>query len=963
MASTVYDDQGQPQDPFGNGGEHDTTPGYLKSSEERAAPGNTSAENAFGDNRDTNSSGAFGRDGDKAEDAFGGNDSDTGNAFGRDGRDDSNALQKNSDNSDAKSSFGGDGDVQSGKDAFGQDSDTLDNNSAKNAFGQTRNRFQNLRSSALNNKRLVGIVGGSAVIGLIILLLILISALEIPDLAQNITSYEFARVTRQFSQSAERITDEELALEATDTGAKNSFYNTLRNKYSGAAGKVSDTWSKLDNYRPQKVIQNLGENNGLQLRFQDDQFIGGTLDGVEFSIEKQGLTRFVPGLSSIISFKNNINFSSDFAPALEASLKANDVGPIIRGVVANDLRKELNISLIAWYVGKYQGKNAEQARIIEEDEKVAATDGTEPKVVEGSVAADNAAEEAGAQAKAEALSTTSGTEEIINNGGIVQAAKTAIGNSLANTPLKDVISIANPVAAAVTPLCIVYDGSLDKSGPVIDNQTRQQQAAYYYIASAGDQQKAGSDPEKDPSGTGLVRAIGATNDDVGNIAQSNAIIRADGGTVDTSSSVSAEASADGQFTLFNALGLPSAATTFFNAAAGTVCPVITNTAVQIGLGVANVAAQLIPGVDASVDAGDAGAEATSEATGVFVREQSQNLVEKLVSKALPGKAGSLVNRTGHMLFDTAKNAGEIAGATVLAKLIVLSRAGLVDSGTAQGTDLTNEADSGGNIQASELERTQLFGRPLLQSEICTSNQDDQAFLSNQAGQESTFSRYLSVDNAGSLLSRVGILTDGDLSGSLANYIMHLGSEILRPTTLISSLTTLFWGHVVAAGCGNDNSTDYGNVQFGWSDDEENLIDSSDTYRSSLENQAILDNSTNGGETAIAQKYAVCFGYTYNASGDGSFDPTDPNGYLQLASGPGQPGSLGTLLSSGDIMRDSNGNVVNDPSALCSPINLSYNNDTYGPQMVFRWRLAMQYDTTIDQFINEQTLTNSTGTVE
>jgi len=821
-------------------------------------------------------------------------------------------------------------------------------------FGKARGRLQSLRKGAASNKLLIGAgISGTGLITLVILLLLFVGSLKIPDLAAHITSYEFARVTRQFSQSAQRATDEELALDATDSGASNSLYNSLKEKYANATTPIRETWSKLDNYRPQKVIETLGTKQKLQLNFENNQFVGGTLDGVEFSIEKQGLTRFVPGLSSIISFKNNLDFSRDFAPALESAMAANEVGPIIRGVTADSIRKELGIGLIAWQVGKYQGENATEARNTEELQKIDEVEGTNPTPTEGVVDTLNSDEQAATAAEEQTLSTTAGVESVINNGGVVQSVKDAIGNAVANTPLETVLSIASPAAAA-TPLCIVYDGSLDKSGPVIDNQARQQQAAYYYAASGSDQQKNGSDPA-DPSGAGLSLAVGAANDDFGDITQSNAEIRAGGGSVDTSSSISAEASAGGEFTLFNVLGLPSAA----NSIADSLCPTLTNVWVQIGLGVGNILAQFIPGVDAGVDGGDAAVETAGQTAQVIINNESQSLAAKLVSKFIGEKATNFVNKTGNLLFDTGKNAAKIAAATVFAKLIVLARAGQIDSGTAQGTDLSNEADSGGNIQANELERTQLFGRPLLQTEVCTSNSDDHLFLGDQESQQNSFNRYLAVNNPDSLVSHVGIMFNGNLNGSIFNSLSHLAGEIFRPMTLISSLTNLFWGHAAAANCANNDSSDYGNVQFGWSDAEESLIDSNDNYRSSLENQAILDTATNGGEAAIAKQYRACFGYKYNASGDGSFDPTDPNGYLALDSAPGGSGSLGTLLSSGAIVRDSHGNVLDQ--RLCSPSNLSYNNGNYGPQMVFRWRLAMQYDTTFDQLTNEQSVSNNAST--
>jgi len=112
------------------------------------------------------------------------------------------------------------------------------------------------------------------------------------------------------------------------------------------------------------------------------------------------------------------------------------------------------------------------------------------------------------------------------------------------------VGIINPIYAVALPICIVYDGSMDQAGPTIDNQTTQQQATYYYVASAADQQKNGS--MSNEAAPELASAVGALNTDLGDTSKTNAQIRASGGTVNTSSSVSAEASATGDFTLLNA---------------------------------------------------------------------------------------------------------------------------------------------------------------------------------------------------------------------------------------------------------------------------------------------------------------------------------------------------------------------------------------------------------------------------
>jgi lysophospholipase L1-like esterase len=848
--------------------------------------------------------------------------------------------------------------------------------SSSSGDDQTSKSKLKKKSTAVSSKKKYIAIGGGGVGGVaivLILFLLLASSLKIPNLAQNITSYEFARLTRQYSESAQRTTEEELALETVGSGAEDTADSSvengiLRSTYDNA----SDMWSKLDVYRPDKVIQTLGEDSNLKFTVSSKGGLTGTLNDQAFTMDDPGyISSHVPVLSSIKTFQGDVDFSRQFAPALEDSLLDNEVGPIIRGIVANRIRKELGIGLIAWYVGKYQGENATEARITEEGEKIDDIDGgTTPPEAKGIVDEENNAEDAASQAAETAESTDAGLQGIIDNGGIIKGVTTAIGNSLKDTAFQDVVSITDPVAKFATPACIIYDGSLDSSKSDIDNQTKQQQAAFYYVESAADQQKAGSNYSIDSQGDGLATATMAGNDDVGDITQSNAYIRASGGSVNTSSSISAESSADGQFTFFNAIpGIPSVVVDFLNGNASSLCPALTNIYVQGVLGFLTILNTFVPGEGEAADA----AAGTTEA---IITHEGDSIAANVLAKIVGEKAAGYTSRVSELLADGVKNAAEIAGLTVAAKLIVLNRAGEVNSGTAQGVDLDNEADSGGNIQANELERTQLFGRPMLENEVCASNQDDQQFIAANEGQQSAFNRYLSPSDTTSLLSRTAVAVGGDFNGSLSNSMLHVSADLLRPFSLASSLSNLFFGRANAAANCDSISSDYGDVQFGWSDAEENLINSSATY-DPLENDEILNDS--GKEPQIASEYAACFGYTYNAAGDGSFDPTDTSGDLQLADGPGMPASLGTLLSSDGqdgrplyIERDTDGNVIDDPNAICSPGNLGYQstnllaldpsaNTPQRDDLVFRWRLAMQYDTTVDQLTSEQTETASAST--
>jgi hypothetical protein len=118
--------------------------------------------------------------------------------------------------------------------------------------------------------------------------------------------------------------------------------------------------------------------------------------------------------------------------------------------------------------------------------------------------------------------------------------------------------------------------------------------------------------------------------------------------------------------------------------------------------------------------------------------------------------------------------------------------------------------------------------------------------------------------------------------------------------------------------GNVNTEDYGNVVWGYSYEEQKLMDQP-SYASPSENELRLDES--GKEAEIAGKYQKCYDDT-----------------------------IGKLLEEHDIKRDENGNVLNGSD--CSPEELGPNNPDYG-DLVFRWRLKNNYSHTSDNLLNIQ----------
>lgn len=810
-------------------------------------------------------------------------------------------------------------------------------------------RFQRFKGHVGNfskNRWLkISAMGGGVVVIIIILLILIIGSLKLPDVMQHITGYEFARVTRQFSESAQSTTDEALAVEAANDGT----YAALKDKYQGLR---DNTWGKLDQYRPNKVIENLGESNNLELRYKTSKltgrqiFVGGSINGQEFTVEQvSGVSKWTPGVNQIVKFKNQLAFNqSGFFQAVTEAQKANDIHVLVRGQVFRTLLKDTGGSLRGYLLSKFTSTNA----ITNEAEAALDTyNATEagPKTADNAVTQQVAeADQAVADATKEDSQNINKVKEIVANDGIDPAAQAAADAKLDPSFGTQALGVANPIYAAAVPICIVYDGSVQQSKPAIENQTKQQQNAFNNLAARADEQKAGGPPDGSGNAGELATAISATNDQIGDISQSIPETRAAGGNVNTSSIPSAEAGAGGSFdySIFNALGVPSGSPEglFINWAFGNACPVLTNLFVAGGIGLANIALAIVT-LGSSQAAEEAAGQAASEGVSIYVKTLVQNAFQQLFAKQVVKNGVKTVergflNRAMRFTFKQGLIVGATVGATEFAHLIVAARSGEANNGFAQNTDLVNEADSGANIRAGEYSRQGQFGRPMLKDEVAQSDQQDTQTLADQNRSRSFTDRYFAFSNADSLVSHVGLDLDRNVRGGIMASILQVATSLFKPMGSLATVVGSVSGSARAAP--DPSTTHYGNVQFGWSEQEKNLINSSDSYKS-LPNRAILDAS--GQEAAIAQKYAKCFGYS--ADSNGNLTP-DPNG----------DSSLGSLLSNGDITRDSDGNVTD--SGDCSPSKLGPGNNTYGKHMVFRWRLAHRFNKTVEQLTDEQELT-------
>ncbi len=816
-----------------------------------------------------------------------------------------------------------------------------------------------------------------AVVAGILFLLILVGALKLPDVMEGIESYEFASVAKQFFDDSARVTDEDLAVSATSDN--NGVFDQLKEKY----GNLRDNmFEKVLGDAPDRVINNMGDGSGLELRFRTSKltgrriFTGGSINGVAYEVDApSGIGRWTPGVKTFLKFRSQQKFySSGFLDAVMEQMKSDDIAPIVRGIVFLKLLYSIGGSLSGWLLNRFLGDSPSKDDIQAIREQYQAGQA-------GANAQDNAStaeikqatQAAQDQEEADANSDQGDLNALNNNGfeqNVLNAANSALGGGLLTT----ILHFTGFVWGIVAPFCIIFDGSVVQSGPSISNQMNQVQDAFDQLAAEADQQKLGDQNSTD--GGALANAIQGTNDEVGDISTSLPYQRAYGRVQSTDFIPSVEAGADGsyQYSLLDVLGVPanSLEGRIANGIVSSFCHVMTNIWTSVGLTVAQIIAFFLSlGTEPAV--ADAAGETASNwivryVTAAWIKIVGKQVIKQGVKKITLGLMARVVR---FAIIQGVVLTGTLA-LTWLAHMEVASRAGVANDGLAVGRNLVDMADNGANIQASELQREMLFGRPLLSNEVAQLESNSIQDVDYANSQKSFTDRYFALSNYDSLVTHLGMDLGASEHFSIISSIVKLGSAILNPTHSIATLFGSIFNQPAFAAA--DSITyDYGNVQFGWSDAENQLVNGNDTY-APLENQRILDDASqvNGmsREDAIAQKYSICFGYDYNGSSqDDSLDPSDQNGRLSL----GSDGTVSSLLVNADIVRDGNtGDVING-GGLCDPDMLSYDSsdplaaDAQMPElngkksplpndMIFRWRLAEAYENTADQLISEGVIT-------
>lgn len=786
--------------------------------------------------------------------------------------------------------------------------------------------------------------GGGGILIAAMVIFILISSLLIPNLAQNILTYQFARVARSFSQDNLEITSEKVALDSVATKADETAVDS---ELSDAS--TGGLLTKFRNYTPGGVIKNLQSDGTLSYNYEPSSILKRnvlksiTVDGQTFDVNPSGIRgNFQKLIHPIQTFQDQVTASKGLSDGLQNSMR-DEVGIVIRGKVEYEIRQELGVGLTAWVVSKFKGDTpSEASNEMDKDAEAEIQPPSDTGIPSNDSTVEDAKAAATMQEQADA-GTAAGLAKIRADNGEDVAASDAADTVIAKSVNTGILGKVSPVYAIAVPVCIIYDGSLSSpsASQTINTQDSELQRSFYLVESAADQQKAGDTNAE---------AVGAMNTKLGNIAQSNAEIRASGGVVDTGSKViSPQAGAGGQYSIANAL-LPAPLGTIANDMLKSwgpfppVCSFITNPYVGLGLVVGQIIASVAGAVttggaaDAAGAGGAAGLELTvdagTEAVGTAVADEVTSSISSQVFKETVGKFAELFSKSN------LKNITAVTGLTVLAKMDTLAKMGETYNGYSQGTTFANQADAGGNLNANEVEQKEFYGAPLSADQIAYNDNADKQFIADQNKSQDAFQRYLSTTNANSLVSRLAINIDSNLNRSFFSNIVSDITKYLNPLNIGSTMANLF-GHskkAAAAAATIDDTNDYGIVQWGYTGQEQQLMTNDPSYQP-LENAKILNLPQNINEVnTISTTYGPCF--------------TD---------------DMGTLITQGLITRDNNGNITGgmcsqsylgpnsvDQNAIDHANPSDYGDSTpYGNDLIFRWRLEQSYNNTLDQLTGIQ----------
>jgi hypothetical protein len=861
-----------------------------------------------------------------------------------------------------------------------QDEQPIDNNLFKpNKDHKKKKISKKIVSSIKKNKAVAYSGGGLGIITFLVIILVFLGAQELPGFAALIAATNMAKDNQIFERDNTELNAQKAALDEETPGEQAALDSTYSDSNTGGL------LTKLDDYNPNQVMDNLTAGSDIGFNYSGNVLKSVEIDGQPPILEKSIPVDDWPNTNdtteALTSDTNSISELMTNLGSLDESggiLIRSGVAPTEIDAVEGDALNGVDDS-------QFENQTAENSEVILDEDAQSAIDPTAASPPLSTTDALKGAEEQAVSQEDKDATNPTAIKQIIADGGVdksVEVAMNSGGLDSLNGISSDIADLSLAYAIAV-PACIIFDGSLvnTNSQATVDNQNQETENTYVFVESNADKAKAG-----DLNG----QAIGAINQKLSGLDQSNPEIAARGGQINTLSGVvSPQSGAGATYSIVNLFGNSSAQ--LINWLLEHLCPSLTNKTAAYGiLGLqaaltffslgsieaAELPAQIaVDGVVSSIieDTVDESTSAiTSSITeGVVSKSAIEYIQENGLGnylKALSSKASNYIEGTGGIqnvlvqgqkaiIKKSAVIAG-VAGATygimLLAHEAVEQDIGSTYNGYSQGTDFANQADEGGNALSNEIMQKQYYGAPLSADQVTYNKSKNLAYLSTQNSNKSAYQRYFALSNPYSLLSKISTQTYADVTNFSFRSLFEKVANIFSPSKIVSDLFSLFKGVKIYASSNipSPDSSDYGIVQWGYTSQEDalaNPISGNPSYQP-LQNAKILNEQPLiNGQTAsqyMQQTYGPCF--------------SDSIGTL-LTTKP----STGPDTSENYIVRNSTGDVI---AGLCSEAYLGPNSiDTnaqdhdvnsvgkaiYGRDLVFRWRLNQSYNQSLDLLSNIQ----------
>ncbi|MFO0882004.1 MAG: hypothetical protein U0491_00960 [Candidatus Saccharimonadales bacterium] len=764
-----------------------------------------------------------------------------------------------------------------------------------NPMGDKQNSLKSSSTSIVSNiaRRRV-ILGALIPIGLILIVLFLMSALKIPNYAANIATYRFARSAMEYAKTSSEIDGAKIAIETSD----DTKYGKFREKY---ANLRSATWGKFDQYRPEKVYQNLKADGTIKYEVETKKWKGietrtkitaVIINNERIPVESQTFRQRFG--SPVDSYRDRLKYSRAVNAQISEALKGSST--LVRSSVAKKIRADLNIKLRFWEKGakNYSGlkpDEADQLLLKENDERIRTKPtgtATTSSINEATDKVDNAIKDCIDDADcAKEMASGENPEKIT----------TALTESADEGIVRKALGIISPTYGIVVPACMIYDGSIDHASDAIDAQTASTIKTYNTFATQADQQKVG---DTSPEAIAAVNRKLAAGDSVPDQYLS-------GRTVDTSVEKSPQASVLGDFTMLNALIPNQTVANGLNTIAEPVCKTLTNVGVNAAIAGVSIVIAIFTGGTSGAAEG-----AGSQSIRAIVTATLEKGFLKTIVKSAVDKVATIEGRNQLKGFSKkfARDFVAIEGATALTKLLVMSRSGLINNGaTSSGADYINQADMGAVNENNIYMQQMMYGAPMTNANTALADKSATTLLAEKESQAPGLGKYFGITSPVSKIRNN----------------MAIGFASMKQRGLSSSLKYFSFGSVLKSIIPNQNvsaadtsGANWGIVQWGWTDEENALIARDSSY-GVVENEAALSDQV---RSVVESEYGKCFSST-----------------------------MGTLLGSGDIKRNESGDVVTN-DGLCSPENLGPKNPKYG-DAVFRWRLSKKREMVLDQNLGLQ----------